>query len=530
MMRCDGAAVATRGGFTSVRLSRLSATIAIALSLTTATAALAAVTEEAVQAALPKLEQMAQAAVDRGDVPGLSIAVVYRDQVVFLKGFGLRQEGKPDRVDVDTVFQLASCSKPVSSTVVAALVGKGVVTWDSRIADIDPSFALADSYPTEQLTLRDLFSHRSGLPGEAGNELEALGYDRGEILHRLRQVPPASSFRSAYSYSNFGLTEGGVAAAKAAGMSWEDAAQQLVYGPLGMTMTSSRHADFLARADRAELHVRLGSAWQAIIKRDPDAQAPAGGVSSTARDMAQWLRLELGRGRYAGTDLIQPAALAETHAPVIARGANPVNGAPSFYGLGWNVEYTRHGLQWGHAGAFSVGARTLVTLFPDDDIGIVVLTNAFPTGVPEGIADSFFDQVFDGRAGEDWIAKWNQAYEGMFASVIAAAQARYGTAPALPSPALPLSAYTGRYANAYIGTATVTARRGTLWLALGPKQQAEFPLRHFERDLFTYTPWPEIPDAPAAVTFRIGPGLTADQVTIEDLDDFGLGVLTRVPQ
>lgn len=513
-----------------MRLSRLCAAMSIVLSLVPAAAASAAVTEQAVQAALPKLEQLAQAAVDRGGVPGLSVAVVYRDEVVFLKGFGLRQEGKSDRVDADTVFQLASCSKPVSSTVVAALVGRGTVTWDSRIAEIDPGFALAEAYPTQQLTIRDLFAHRSGLPGNAGNELEALGYDRNEILRRLRLVKPATSFRSAYSYSNFGLTEGATAAAKAAGMSWEDAAQELLYRPLGMSMTSSRHADFLARTNRAELHVRVGGAWQAKIKRDPDPQSPAGGVSSTARDMAQWLRLELGRGRYAGEDLIKPEALAETHEPVMARGANPVTGAASFYGLGWNVEYGRHGLQWGHAGAFSVGARTLVTLYPDEDIGIVVLANAFPTGVPEGIADSFFDQVFDGRVTEDWTAKWNQIYEGMFAPAVAAAQARYGTPPASPSPALPLSAYAGTYANAYLGTATVTDRQGTLWLALGPKQQAEFPLRPFDRDLFVYTPAVEIPDAPAAVTFRIGPDQTADQVTIEDLDDLGLGTLARTPQ
>ncbi len=517
-------------GVTSVRLSRLSAAIAIALSLTPATAAPAAVAEQAVQAALPKLEQLAQAAVDRGDVPGLSIAVVYRDRVVFLKGFGLREEGKPDTVDADTVFQLASCSKPVSATVVAALVGRGVVTWDSRIAGIDPGFALADAYPTQQLTIRDLFAHRSGLPGEAGNELEALGYDRGEILHRLRQVAPASSFRSAYSYSNFGLTEGAVAAAKAAGMSWEDAAQQLLYGPLGMTMTSSRHADFLTRTNRSALHIRVGGDWAAKLTRDPDPQAPAGGVSSTARDMAQWLRLQLGRGRYAGEVLIKPEALAETHQPLMARGANPVTGAAAFYGLGWNVQYGRHGLQWDHAGAFSVGARTLVTLFPDDDIGIVVLTNAFPTGLPEGVADSFFDQVFDGRVTEDWTAKWNKAFEGLFGPAVAAAQARYGTPPASPSPALPLSAYAGSYANAYLGTATVTDRQGTLWLALGPKQQAEFPLRPFDRDLFVYSPSAEIPDALAAVTFRIGPDQTADQMTIEDLDDDGLGVLARTPQ
>lgn len=501
-----------------------------ALALAPAGAMAGTVTPEAVTAALPLLEQQAQAAVDRVDVPGLSIAVVYRDEVVFLKGFGLREAGQPAAVDADTVFQLASCSKPIASTVVAALVGAGTVTWDSRIADIDPGFALAEAYPTQQLTIRDLFAHRSGLPGDAGNELEALGYGRDEILHRLRQVAPASSFRSGYSYSNFGITEGAVAAAKAAGLAWEDAAEREIYAPLGMASTSSRHADFLSRTDRASLHVRVGGTWQAKLTRDPDAQSPAGGVSSTAHDMAQWLRLELGRGRYAGRQLIPQEAIDQTHQPLMARGANPVTGAAAFYGLGWNVEYGRHGLQWDHAGAFSVGARSLVSLYPDDDIGIVILSNAFPTGLPEGLADSFFDQVFDGRVSDNWAAKWGQMYDGLFGPAVAASQARYGTPPATPSPALPLFAYAGTYANDYLGTATVVERQGALWLTLGPRQQTEFPLRHFDRDMFVYSPAAEIPDAFAAVTFRLGPDQIADQVTIEDLDDLGLGVLTRVSQ
>ena len=150
------------------------------------------VSREKVAAALPQLEALARKAIETGGVPGLAIAVVQGDTVVYLKGFGRREAGKPETVDADTVFQLASLSKPVSATVVAALVGKGVVGWDSRIADLDPAFRLHDAYPTAEVTVRDLFDHRSGLPGNAGNELEALGYDRDEILHRLRQVKPAT--------------------------------------------------------------------------------------------------------------------------------------------------------------------------------------------------------------------------------------------------------------------------------------------------------------------------------------------------
>lgn len=190
------------------------------------------VTRERVEAALPKLEALAQKIIDDKGVPGLSIAVVYRDEVVYLKGFGLREEGKPDPVDADTVFQIASLSKPVSSTVVAALVGEGVVDWGSRIADLDPAFALMDAYPTQQVTVRDLFNHRSGLPGTAGDDLEDIGFSREVVMHRLRLVPPSSSFRAGYAYSNAGITAGALAAVRPTGKTWEDVAEEKLFRPL----------------------------------------------------------------------------------------------------------------------------------------------------------------------------------------------------------------------------------------------------------------------------------------------------------
>ena len=129
-------------------------------------------TIDKVQAALPRIEAMAADIVEKGLVPGLAIGIVSGDKVVYLGGFGVREEGKSAKVDADTVFQLASFSKPMAAAVVAALVGEGAVSWDSKIVDLDPLFRLQDPYPTAELTVRDLFSHRSGLPGYAGNELE----------------------------------------------------------------------------------------------------------------------------------------------------------------------------------------------------------------------------------------------------------------------------------------------------------------------------------------------------------------------
>ncbi|WP_425532008.1 serine hydrolase [Ancylobacter koreensis] len=478
-----------------------------------------------VEAALPALDAQAAKAVADGLVPGLAIAVVQGDALLFAKGYGLREAGKPGAVDADTVFQLASFSKPITATVVAALVGDKVLDWDTPVAALDPTFQLKDAYPTQQVSVRDLLSHRSGLPGDAGNELEALGFDRATILHRLRFVPPSSSFRAGYSYSNFGFTAGAVAAAAPTGKPWEEVAREKLFAPLGMASTSARHADFIAYENRAELHIGGAGRWAAKVTRQPDAQAPAGGVSSTARDLAQWLRLELAGGLFEGRRLIPQAALAATHQPLMTRGNNPVTGAASFYGLGWVVEYGRHGVSWGHAGAFSVGARTLVTIYPDADIGIVVLANAFPTGVPEGLADDFFDRVF-GTPGRDWMGPWNAAYEGMFAPALAAARARFAP-PAQALPGAPSAAYEGRYANAYVGGAQVLAAGGGLELRLGPDGQARFPLTHFSRDVFLYYPTPELPEMPSAVTFTLGADGRAASLTLEDFDGFGLGVLAR---
>jgi CubicO group peptidase (beta-lactamase class C family) len=490
----------------------------------------AEVTARKVEAALPELEKLAERTLKETGVPGLAVAVVYKDRVVYLKGFGVRQAGKGGPVDADTIFQLASVSKPITSTILALLVGLGLIDWDDRVIDLDADFRLYEPWVTRQVTLRDLLCHRSGLPDHAGDLLEDLGYGRAEVLRRLRYLKPASGFRSRYAYTNFGFTAAAVAAARAAGKPWEDLAAEKLYRPLGMTSTSSRFRDYAAAENRALLHVRVGGKWVARYVRDPDAQSPAGGVSSTARDLARWMRLQLAGGRFNGKQVVAAGALAETHRPqIVSRPpGDPATERAAFYGLGWNVSYDEGGrVRLGHSGGFERGAATAVTLLPSEGLGIAVLTNAAPVGVPEALSASFLDLVLRGKVQRDWGKAYRRAFEDL-------SKPAYGTAvdyrkpPARPSPPLPAEAYVGSYGNAYYGEVEVTAKGGSLVLRMGPKRAA-FPLRHWDRDVFVYQPAGEMAGGPSGVTFWVGPGRRAGRVVVEDLDVHGQGTFTRGP-
>jgi CubicO group peptidase (beta-lactamase class C family) len=483
---------------------------------------------EKVTAALPGLEKYADGLREKTGVPGLAIAVVHADKVVYLKGFGVRELGKPDTIDADTVFQLASVSKPLTATVIAGVVSDGTVKWDSKTSDLDPAFRLSSDYVSGEVTLRDLLCHRTGLPDHAGDLLEDLGYSRAEVLHRLRFQKPGGPFRSSYAYTNFGFTEAGVATAKAAGKSWEDLAADRLFKPLSMDHTSYRHADYFAAANRAKLHVRVDGKWVAKYDRQPDAQAPAGGASSTVRDLAKWVRLLLADGNFDNKRVIATAALSETHKPQVIRlAAKKSTDQPSFYGLGWNVGYDPAGrLTLNHSGGFDYGAATFVMLVPAEKFGIVVLTNGAPIGVPEAVAAHFVDLVHAGKPGRDWFVMLTPVFEEMSRPTYGT-RVDYKKEPAGKSPPLPTASYVGTYHNDFIGDVVVAEENGKFVLKLGPKLRA-FPLTHFDRDTFTYQPEGEMSAGLSGVTFRIGPDRIADTVTLENLNVHGSGTLTRV--
>ncbi|MFJ8471241.1 serine hydrolase [Kitasatospora sp. NPDC094011] len=486
-------------------------------------------TAQQVNSAVARIDGYVQDAMARTGVPGVALAIVYQDRVIHAKGFGVRELGKPEQVDPDTVFQLASVSKPISSTVVAGAVGGAVggkvAKWDDPVTAHDPGFALADPYVSAHVTIADLFSHRSGLPDHAGDLLEDLGYPRDYILQHLRDQP-LGPFRASYAYTNYGLTEAAVAVAKAKGVAWEDLAADVLYKPLGMGSTSSRRADYDKAANRAAPHVKADGGWRVSTTENADSQTPAGGVSSTVQDLARWMRLQLADGTFEGRPVIDPAALNETRTPhYTSTPARAPAGTAGFYGLGWNVGTDSMGrLRLNHSGGFELGAATTVTLLPSEQLGIVVLTNGQPTGLPEAVAEEFFDVAQNGRETVDWL--------GFLGTVVPAAAASpvsktdYTKAPAGAAPAKPDSAYTGTYGSGYYGPLTVAEENGGLVMTVGPAG-LRYPLQHFDGDVFSFLSEGENAVGRSGVTFTVGADGKSAKVVVEQFDLDGLGTFTR---
>jgi CubicO group peptidase (beta-lactamase class C family) len=440
--------------------------------------------ENAVENAVAKLDGIADELMRTSGIPGMAVAVVHGGKTVYAKGFGVKDLRTGDKVDPDTVFQLASLSKPLGSTVVAHQVSENAISWDTPIVSKLPWFALADPAATQMVTVGDMYSHRSGLPDHAGDLLEDLGYDRRYVLEHLRQLP-LDPFRNSYAYTNFGLTAGAEAVAVSAGKTWEDLSDEVLYRPLGMTSTSSRFADYEARPDKAVGHIHIDGKYEPRYIREPDPEAPAGGVSSSVNDLTHWLAMMLANGSYEGKQVVDPKALLAALTPqsVSSPPTEPAMRS-GFYGYGFNVGTTSAArVQFSHSGAFELGAGANFVIVPSADVAIVALTNATPSGIPETLTAEFADLVQFGEVRENWRALYADAFKEMDAPEGSLVGKK---PPADPAPPAPLQSYVGTYINDYWGPAKVTEQNGKLGLSLGPRGDV-WHLTHWDGNVFTFS-------------------------------------------
>lgn len=479
--------------------------------------------ENAVDKAIAKLDGIAEELMRKSGIPGMAVAVVYRGETVYAQGFGVKDvragDDEKNRVDTDTVFQLASLSKPLSSTVVAHQVGVNAIGWDTPVVSKLPWFALSDPVVTQMVTVGDMLSHRSGLPDHAGDMLEDIGHDRRYIMDRLRDQP-LDPFRISYAYTNYGYTTGAEAVAASAGKPWDVLADDVLFDPLGMPSTSYRFADYESRADRAVGHIHVDGQYEPLYVRDADPQAPAGGASSSVNDMTRWLAMVLANGKHGDKQIVEADALLPALTPqIVSSPASEPAMRSGFYGFGFNVGTTSASrTELSHSGAFELGAGTNFAILPSADVAIVALTNATPSGVPETLTAQFADLVQFGEVREDWYG----LYSGVFAQMEEPVGSLVGKPRPLNSaPAAPLATYVGTYANDYWGPARVTEQDGQLMLALGTKLNV--PLQHWDGNVFTFT----------FVTENAPPGTISkatfdgDKLMLEYYDELGKGTFVR---
>jgi len=476
--------------------------------------------------ALAQLDSMAAAIMARTQVPGMALALVRRraDGVVetlHAKGYGQRAVDDPAAVDADTVFQLASLSKSLGASVVAHQVGAGRTHWNTPVRQHLPWFTLSDPDAGGKVTIGDLYSHSSGLPGMAGNIQEAIGFDQDYILQRLRDLPLAP-IGSRYAYSNFGMTAAGVAVAQAAGLDWASLCERDLYQPLGMTRTSSRYADFATRGNRALGHIRRNGAWVRCEVRQPDAQAPAGGVSSSLNDLTHWMGMMLGEGEHEGRRIIDRAALRAALVPRIESQSAADFGGLSHYGYGFVIAHSGAGrLIYRHSGAFELGISTHFVLVPEIGIGFAILLNAFLIGTPEAFGLELLDVLEFGRAQQDWWTPINAIYAA-FTGPIGSLAGQ--PAPAQPQAPRALADYAGVYRNPHYGPLQIGVEGGQLVLTVGPRAQP-MALTHWDGDRFVWEPDQDDqnPGSRYLVEF------VGAQVKFEYLEDDGMGIFTRDP-
>jgi CubicO group peptidase (beta-lactamase class C family) len=391
-----------------------------------------------------------------GKVAGLSLAIVRNDSVIYVKAYGVKEVGKPDKVDENTLFEIGSTTKTFTSTLVGIMQTDGKLRFDDKISAHLPDFRLYDPYASAEVTVRDALSHRTGL---ARGELMwlASGLSRTEIIHRLRFQPPATSFRSAYAYNNPMVVVAGEVAAKAGGSTWEDLIQQRILTPLGMTRSMPLVKDFSRVSNAATPHANGPSGSYAQEHEILENIGPAGSINSTARDMAQYLRFQMGDGTFNGKRIISTAALREIHSPQMLMGGGGRGNAsgvarPNAYGLGFMVTDFRDHVYWNHGGN-TVGMTAAMGMLPTEKIGAVVLSNLDHTGVPEAVVRYVLERHLKVPIQE--VAQAGRGGGG--------GAGRGSAAPPVTStPPLDLTAYTGTFADSLFGEVTVTVKDGKL--------------------------------------------------------------------
>ena len=426
------------------------------------------------------------------EVPGMAVAIVKDGHVVLARGYGVRRLGSTARVDAATRFGIASNTKLFTATALALLVEEGKVAWDRPVIDYLPAFAMSDPYVTRELTVRDLLVHRSGLGLGAGDLLwwPPTTYDRKEIARRIRHIPLATSFRSAYAYDNVLYLVAGEVIEAVSGQSWEEFVRTRILRPVGMAASDVRNIGAHGTANVAATHAAVNDTVRVIAPFVSDNTNPAGGIMSGAADMAQWMMVQLDSGRTAsGERLFSPASTTELWREVTPMPIGPAPlGLPhllprfSGYALGLDVRDYRGRFLIQHTGGLP-GFLSKVAMLPELRLGVAVLTNQESGAAFNSIAYRVLDH---------YLGAGPLDYPGVYAGIqrksaeelrtLAAAAA--GQRDSTSGPSLALARYAGTYRDRWYGDVVLSSEAGGLAIRFTRSPSLVGDLVHWQHDTF----------------------------------------------
>lgn len=463
-------------------------------------------------------------------IPGVSIAIVEDGQPTLVRGYGVRTLGRPEPVDADTLFATGSTGKAFTTAALAVLVDQGRLEWDDKVIDHMPWFRMYDPWVTREMTIRDLLVHRSGLGLGAGDLLFVPRSDRSRraTVEALRHLKPATSFRSAYAYDNLLYIAAGQLIEEVTGQTWEDFVRVNILRAAGMNASTVDDASRLATANRAHPHARLNGPIRGMGEQTPIDEtadqapnaAPAGGLAVSARDMARWLAVQLGRGRLPGGTgrLFSEKASAEMWNPVtlvpIAPRPEPLKPTqPAFqaYALGWGVLDYRGTKIVTHSGAV-FGSLTTVVLVPDRNIGFSIAVNSEDAEMIRGLMYELLDHYLGFSKGD-----WPEAFHAVQVAQLSAASAAVGAEAARRAragPSLPLDRYAGDYSDPWYGPIAIRRREGKLRIDFPHVPGLRATLEHWQFDTFR-TVFNDKAMEPAFVTFGIDADGKIERITMK---------------
>src|ERR1039457_177411 len=465
------------------------------------------------------------------EVPGLSLAIVKDGKVVLAKGYGVRRLGDPTLVDEHTMFGIGSNTKAFTTAALAGLVDAGKLSWDDPVYQRLPGFVMYDPYVSHEMTIRDLLTHRSGMGLGEGDLLfwPHSTYTREEIIYKLRFMKPASSFRSHYAYDNLLYMTAGQIIPAVTGTSWDDYVRQRIFTPLGMNHSNVTNANIKPGDNVAFPHSRIDRKLQVIHFEVLDNAGPAGAINSCAADMAKWVQLQLNRGKFIDHDghLFTEQRSKEMWTPqtILPIGDPP----PQFaglkanfadYALGWGLR-DYHGRKLvGHTGGVA-GFVSRVMLVPEENLGIVVLTNAEEDGAFDSILYHVLDHYFQ-LPPTDWIAAFKTLKDTEEKEAAETMKKAEGARAADSKPSLPLDKYAGVYNDAWYGPITIRMDNGALVITFDHTPTMIGNLQPWQHDTFK-AHWRDRTIEDAFVTFALNPDGTIDSArmaAVSPLADF----------